>query len=130
MSESRKILVVDDDVDIVEQVTVMMESDGHSVVAAYSREEAEEALLTQIPDLAIVDLMMEQMDSGFVLCHHIKKLYPQTPIIILTSVTAKTGLDFPTDTAEFRSWMKADVFIDKPVRPEHLKNEVLRLLSA
>ncbi|TVQ41171.1 MAG: response regulator [Spirochaetaceae bacterium] len=129
MSESRKILVVDDDVDIVDQVTEMMESDGHSVVAAYSREEAEEALLTQIPDLAIVDLMMEHMDSGFVLCHHIKKLYPQTPIIILTSVSAKTGLDFRADTAEFRSWMEADVFIDKPVRPGHLKNEVLRLLS-
>ncbi len=130
MREGKRILVVDDDLDIVEQVTAMLESDGHTVVGAYSREEAEETLLTTIPDLAVVDLMMEDMDSGFVLCHHIKKLYPETPIIILTSVTAKTGLEFPTRTPEFRSWMKADVFIDKPVRPEHLKNEVRRLLSA
>ncbi len=130
MKEGKRILVVDDDMDIVEQVMAMLESDGHAVIGANSREEAEETLLTVIPDLVVVDLMMEEMDSGFVLCHHIRKVYPETPIIILTSVTAKTGLEFATGTPEFRSWMKADVFMDKPVRPEHLKSEVRRLLSA
>lgn len=129
MGEPKCILVVDDDLDIVEQVKAMMESDGHRVVGAYNLEEAEECLLTTIPDLVVVDLMMEHTDSGFVVCHHIRKLYPDTPIIILTSVTAKTGLEFATGSPEFLSWMKADAFLDKPVRPEHLRSEVRRLLG-
>jgi CheY-like chemotaxis protein len=69
------------------------------------------------------------MDSGFVLCHNIKKLYPGTPVIILTAVQAATGLDFKARSAEAGSWVKADVLLDKPVRPEQLKAEVRRLLA-
>jgi CheY-like chemotaxis protein len=100
------------------------------VTTAQSQAEAEDALLTAIPDLAIVDLMMENADSGFVLCHHIKKLYPKTPVIILTAVAAATGIDFTATRGDAASWVKADTLLDKPVRPEELKAEVRRLLRA
>jgi two-component system alkaline phosphatase synthesis response regulator PhoP len=80
------------------------------------------------PDLAIVDLMMEQPDSGFVLCHQIRKLYPETPIILLTSVTAQTGMSFDTQSESARSWIQADTIMDKPVRAEQLRAEVNKLL--
>ena len=130
MSDAKKqILVVDDDIDLLEQVGMILQSAGYEVHPAQGQEEAEEKLSSFIPDLAVVDLMMENMDSGFVLCHNIKKLYPGTPVIILTAVQAATGLDFKARSAEAGSWVKADALLDKPVRPEQLKAEVHRLLK-
>ena len=129
MSDAKKILVVDDDIDLLEQVGMILKSDGYDVREAHGQEEAEEFLTSFIPDLAVIDLMMETMDSGFVLCHNIKKLYPSTPVIILTAVQAATGIDFKARSEEAGSWVKADVLLDKPVRPEQLKAEVRRLLK-
>jgi two-component system alkaline phosphatase synthesis response regulator PhoP len=124
-----KILLVDDDVDLLEQMTGILSSAGYEVTAAEGHAAAEEAMLRSKPDLAIVDLMMEEKDSGFVLSYELKKLYPDTPVIMLTGVTGATGLSFAAQSAESRSWTKVDRMLDKPVRPEQLKSEVLRLLS-
>jgi CheY-like chemotaxis protein len=129
MSEPKNILVVDDDIDLLEQITLILESEGYRVISAQGQKEGEEALLTTIPDLAVLDLMMENMDSGFVLCHHVKRLFPETPVILLTAVKSATGLDFHPQSGEAASWVKADVLMDKPVRPEQLKREVKRLLN-
>ncbi len=125
----RTILVVDDDFDLLEQVVCILEADGHTVVKAHGQVEGEEALLSCLPDLAVLDLMMENMDSGFVLCHQIKRLFPETPVILLTAVKSATGLDFAARSAEAASWTQADVILDKPVRPEQLRAAVQRLLN-
>jgi len=129
MDTPKKILVVDDDSDLLEQVATILTGDGYEVHPAQGQEEAEELLSGFIPDLAVLDLMMENMDSGFVLCHNIKKLYPGTPVIILTAVQAATGLDFKARSVEAGSWVIADCLLDKPVRPEQLRAEVRRLLA-
>jgi CheY-like chemotaxis protein len=129
MTMPKKILVVDDDIDLLEQVAFVLKADGFDVVKAQGQKDGEEALLTTIPDLAVLDLMMENLDSGFVLCHHIKRLYPGTPVILLTAVKAATGLDFSAKSGEAASWVKADLLLDKPVRPEQLRTEVRRLLD-
>jgi CheY-like chemotaxis protein len=128
MSAKKKVLVADDDPDIVEQLTMTLQAQGYEVFGAGSQHEAEELLLSLRPDLAIVDLMMEEMDSGFILCHQLKKIYPETPVILLTAVTATTGLSFDAQSPEGHSWVKADKVLDKPVRPEELRVEVHRLL--
>ena len=128
MSKAIKILVVDDDPDIADQRSILLKPEGYEVTVAGSQEEGEQALLTCQPDLAIVDLMMEEKDSGFILCHEVKKLFPETPVILLTAVTAQTGVAFATQTAEARSWIKADTVLDKPARPEQIAAEVARLL--
>jgi DNA-binding response OmpR family regulator len=125
MANAKKILVVDDDPDIVEQVTLIMKQDGHEVYAAGTEAEAEEILLSVKPDLAILDLMMEEKDSGFVLCHRIKKLYPDTPVMMVTAA----GLSFAADSAVQQSWLKADLLMDKPIRAEVLRNDVNGLLN-
>ena len=129
MANLKKILVVDDDPDIVEQVTLILKQDGHEVHAAGSKDEAEEILLSMKPDLAILDLMMEEKDTGFVLCHRIKKLYPDTPVMMVTAVKAATGLSFAADSAVQQSWLKADHLMDKPIRAERLRSDVNRLLN-
>ena len=130
MDAKKRILVVDDDPDCLEQVRLVVSAMGHEVVTASSRAEGEELLLTGQPDLAVLDLMMEEMDSGFVLCHTIKRLYPELPVILVTGVTAATGLNFKTQDARGRKWIEADLLLDKPVRPEELKSAVARLLNA
>jgi CheY-like chemotaxis protein len=130
MSDAQKILVVDDDPDIVDQLTLLLKKEGYEIAAAGSMEEAEQVLLTVKPDLAIVDLMMEHKDSGFVLCHEIKRLYPGLPVIVLTGVKSETGISFTASSPDEQSWVKADRVLDKPVRPEQLKNEILHLLSS
>jgi len=130
MTAKKKLLLVDDDQDILEQLSLALRAEGYEVATAQGRQEAEEVLMLGQLDLAIVDLMMEEMDSGFVLCHEIKKLYPDTPVIMLTAVTAATGLDFHARSKEARTWVKADALLDKPVRFEQLKEEVQRLLRS
>jgi CheY-like chemotaxis protein len=125
----KKILVVDDDMDILEQMTAILTAAGYEVVSANSRAVAEEKVLTTQPDLAILDLMMEEKDSGFVLSYQLKKLFPALPVIMLTAVAGATGLSFAAQQAEARSWIKVDTLMDKPVRPEQLKAEVQRLLG-
>ena len=102
MTMTKKILVVDDDIDQLDQVAMILKADGYDVIKAQGQKEGEEAILTAIPDLAILDLMMENMDSGFVLCHQIKRLYPETPVILLTAVKSATGLDF--HPGQVRHW--------------------------
>ncbi len=130
MTAPKKILIVDDDIDLLEQASMLLKSEGYDVVTAGGQEEAEEAILSVIPDLCVVDLMMENMDSGFILCLTVKKLYPETPVILLTAVRSSTGLDFTSRSPEAGSWVEADAFLDKPIRPEQLKAEVKRLLAA
>jgi DNA-binding response OmpR family regulator len=129
MDDNKCIMVVDDDPDLLEQICDTMTRDGFEVVAAGGHDEASEMLLSVHPDLAIVDLMLERSDSGFSLCHELKSLDPRTPVIILTAVTAATGLDFGGGDARARAWTRADALLDKPIRPELLLYEVHRLLE-
>jgi DNA-binding response OmpR family regulator len=125
----KKILIVDDDMDLLEQMTAILTAAGYEVVSADSRAMAEEKVLKTQPHLAILDLMMEEKDSGFVLSYQLKKLFPEMPVIMLTAVAGATGLSFATQQAAARSWIKVDTLMDKPVRPEQLKAEVRRLLG-
>lgn len=128
MSAIRKALVVDDDEDFVLQQQKALETLGFVVTPAFGRQDAMEKLEGYQPDLAIVDLMMEEKDGGFVLAHYIKKLYPQVPVILVTAVAAETGLQFDLDVPGARRWIKADAILTKPVRLEQLKLEIERVL--
>jgi len=122
-------MVVDDDSDYRFQQRVQLEASGYAVIEADSAEQAMEELEKTRPDLALVDLMMEEMDAGFTLCYHIKKKYPDVPIILATAVTRETGLEFDASTSEERSWIKADVLLAKPIRFDQLRREIERLLG-
>ncbi len=129
MNEPKTILFVDDDPDLVEQVSMVLKGAGFNVLAASGEKDGEEALLKGGFDLAILDLMMEQSDSGFMLCHQAKRLDPELPVILMTSVRSTTGISFNATKKESASWVKADKVIEKPVRPEQLTAEINRLLG-
>ena len=130
MTEVRKkILIVDDDVDVITLIKMHVESFGFDVITAESQKEGEEIIETEKPDLAILDLMMENRDSGFILSYKIKKKYPDVPVIIATGVTAETGMIFGLDTEEERNWIKADQYLEKSIRPDQLHREINKLLK-
>ncbi|MBU1105144.1 MAG: response regulator [Candidatus Riflebacteria bacterium] len=123
------VLLVDDDQDFRLQQRVMLEALKYKVIEAESAASAISTLEKQIPDIAIVDLMMEEHDSGFTLCHNLKKRLPEMPIIMLTGVASETGLAFNVKTREEHRWIKADALLEKPVRAEQLQQEIKKLLK-
>jgi DNA-binding response OmpR family regulator len=122
------ILIVDDDQDYLFQLQAKVEKFGFKTITAEGQKEAEILLEKTRPDLAILDLMMENEDSGFVLCYKMKKKYPEVPIIIATGVAAETGISFDINDENNRKWIKADRFLDKGIRSERLKEEIENLL--
>ena len=125
----KTILIVDDDVDYLYQLKFQVEKMGFETVTAESQHEAETLLNTIKPDLAILDLMMESEDSGFILSYKLKRKYPDVPIIIATAVSAETGMTFGINTEEERRWIKADLYLEKGIRPDQLHREIVKLLK-
>ena len=126
-SKNKTILLVDDDIDFLFQMKTYLEGQGYDVVSAEGQTEAEERVKTIQPDLAILDLMMENVDAGFTLAYHIKKINSNIPVIIVTAVASETGLEFDASTDEEKSWIKADALLAKPIRFEQLQKEINRL---
>lgn len=126
---NKKILIVDDDPDYLFLLENQVNRMGYEVIKAGSEKEGTELLAGMKPDLAIVDLMMENADSGFILSSRIKSLYPETPVILATAVTSETGLVFGVDEDEDRKWIKADRYLEKGIRPDQLKAEIHKLLG-
>lgn len=129
MENKKLVLLVDDDTDYLFQTGIQLESFGLEVIKAEGRKEAEEILAFTKPDLCIFDLMMETQDSGFILAYKTKQLYPDVPIIIATAVTTETGLVFKVETSEDKSWIKADLLLEKGIRPDQLQREINKLLK-
>ena len=125
----RTVLLVDDDDDFLFQHRLHLETAGFNVLVAHGQKEAEAILARQRPDLAVIDVMMENPDAGFTLCHRIRKQDASIPVILVTSVNSETGLDFTLSTDEQRSWIKADALLSKPIRFEQLQREIDRVFS-
>lgn len=128
-SKAKKILIVDDDIDYLTQMKSAIKNMGFETITAESEKEAEEIIEKIKPDLAILDLMMEKLDSGFILSYKIKSKYPDVPIIIASAVTRETGMLFDTDDPNDKEWIKADLFLDKGIRMDQLQREINKLLK-
>jgi DNA-binding response OmpR family regulator len=128
-STKKTVLIVDDDADYLFQMKTNVERFGFNVITGDSQKEGEEIIANTKPDLAIFDLMMENDDSGFVLSYKTKKKYPDVPIIIATGVSAETGLSFGLESHSEKNWIKADLYLEKGIRPDQLHKEIMKLLK-
>lgn len=118
----KKILLVDDDIDLLEQHKLLLETKGFSIITADNIEDGFNLFKKEKPDAAILDLIMEQHDDGFILCHKIKRdsYGKNIPVFILTSATYVTGYKFGASTPEEREWIKCDDILNKPIVEEEL----------
>ena len=125
-----KILVVDDDPDILDALAMILESRGYEVCTARDGIEGLANLKAERPDLMILDLLMPKMD-GFAVCKELQdprwSKFKGTPILILTSVREEasrrryeleTGLE-----------LNVDDYAEKPISPDVLLERVGKLIK-
>jgi DNA-binding response OmpR family regulator len=124
-SEVPKILIVDDDPDIVEAGRLVLEREGYEVEGAPNRAAGMKKLEEVGPDLLILDVMMEEPDDGLRMAREIRKAGHTLPIIMLTSVNAAMGLNIDKD----EEMVPVDEFQPKPVDPQTLIAKVQKLLA-
>jgi CheY-like chemotaxis protein len=131
MTDFVKILVVDDDPDIIKATKRVLESRNYQVITALNGEECLEMISKQKPDLVIMDLLMPKLD-GFGVCRELRENsayaeYADIPILIATAVREEasrrryeleTGID-----------LKVDDYVEKPTRPLDLLHRVEKLLK-
>ena len=125
-----KILVVDDDPDILDAITMILESQGYEVVTARDGVEGLANLKAERPDLMILDLLMPKMD-GWAVCKELQdprwSKYRSIPILILTSVREEAS----RRRYELETGLELDVddYVEKPMAPDILLERVGKLLK-
>lgn len=128
MEEKKLILVVDDDPDLVEAVTLKLESQQYRVNKAYDGVEAMDQIRKERPDLILLDVMMPRK-NGYQLCEELKKSEEYKDIIILLL----TAVGDAVPTTNYTHWdgksTLADDYIPKPIDLEKLMAIVKDYLS-
>jgi len=124
----KKILVVDDDPDLVDATSMILKSKKYDVSVAYDGVEGLEKARNEKPDLIVLDVMMPKKD-GYTLCKELKADPDLSgiPVLLLTAVVA----NIPTTrfTQQMGMETEADDFIDKPVEPKMLVERIEALLA-
>ena len=121
-----KILIVDDDPDMVEASRIVLERDGYSVEHASNVEDGLQKLAETKPDLLILDVMMEEPDDGLRFARQARRTGNTLPILMLTSVNRALGMQIGKD----EEMVPVDEFVEKPVDPATLSAKVKALLAA
>lgn len=128
MNTKKKVLLVDDDVDFVDINRAVLEQGGYEVVAAVNGEECLEKTRDEMPDLIVLDVMMTTWTEGFNVSRDLRnsEQTKHIPILMVTSVNDTVPYKFETD----ETWLPVDAFVEKPIGPEHLLEQVNKMLSA
>ena len=120
-----KILIVDDDPDIVEAGRLVLEKEGYEVDSGSNYADGMKQVEAFQPDLLILDVMMEEPDDGLRFAREMRRKGHTIPILMLTSVNAAMGLSIGKDDEV----VPVDEFQEKPVDPANLVDKVKRLLQ-
>jgi DNA-binding response OmpR family regulator len=132
MNEKPKILIIEDDVDLVAAISKMLESKGYDTIVSYDPDEGNAKLKNIRPDLIILDVMFGNKgeSKGFDFAQKLRtdKLYAEIPVLMVTAInTEKPYFIFSPDTdGEF---LPVDAFLDKPVKSDELFMKVEELLK-
>lgn len=126
----KKILIVDDDKDLLLALQAILENGNYSVTSATNKKEGWKLLKEDKPDLIMLDVMMDTSHDGFDMAREIKKdsAFNDIPILMLTSISDVTGVNFRAASSN-PDWLPADGFLDKPVEPEELLENVKNLIN-
>jgi DNA-binding response OmpR family regulator len=126
---SHKILVVEDEIDILEAHRVVLEHNHYEVLAATNIGVAKELLEKHSIDLILLDVMMEKDSDGFNFAQYVKgsKKYKHIPIVMATAVNKRTKFMF--DLEKDGDFLPVEKFMDKPIDPDDLIATIRGLLK-
>ncbi len=126
---SYKILVVDDDVDVLDSRKIVLEHNNYEVLTATNIHVADEILKREKIDLIILDVMMENDSDGFNFAQQVKndEKFTKIPIILATAVNQRTKFKF--DIEKDGAFMPVEKFMEKPIDPDDLIVTIRGLLK-
>lgn len=121
---ANKVLIIDDDDDIVITMRLPLEAHGYQVFRAANHQEGLQKVKEVKPDLILLDVMMDSKTSGFELSRALRNPDPASeyaayrgiPIVMITSIRAATSLRFAPD----KDYLPVDALVEKPIKPEVL----------
>ena len=118
-------LVVDDEKDVIDYITIVLESAGFEVISSESGSNCFKLVESERPDLIILDVMMETITEGFIIGDELKynSKYHSIPIILLSGIENNIG--FPIN----KSSIPGDDYIEKPVNPHDLLEAIKKFLK-
>lgn len=118
-----KILIIDDEIDLVETIRFPLELEGYQIMVAYNGEEGLQLARREKPDLIILDLMLPKID-GYKICRFLKfdEKYKHIPIIMLTARSQEKDRLLGKETG-------ADEYITKPFDLDDLVNKIKKYIS-
>lgn len=121
--DKKKILIVDDEKDLVKILIFRLEANNYEVISAYDGLEGLEKAKKEKPDLIILDLMLSKMD-GYKVCGLLKAdtRYNKIPIIVFTARAQEEDMKLGEEVG-------ADAYITKPFKSQALLDKIKELLK-
>ena len=121
---NNKILIIDDDQDILETMGSLMEFEGFEIHAADTVERGIEMIEEISPGLILLDVMFpEKKTRGFEAAGTIKQKHPSVPIFIITAINREYAFDFSSDD------IQVDEFINKPIKTDRLVETIKKYIK-
>jgi CheY-like chemotaxis protein len=135
MMDKPRILIIDDDPDLVESMRITLEANNYEVESAHNGTDGLKLVKEINPDLIILDVMMDSITEGFQVSYQLRSRDPQSeyraysniPILMVTGVSQKMHMKFSPQTDE--NYLPVDEFVEKPIRFEALLEKVERLIK-
>lgn len=133
--EKPKILIIDDDPDLIESLRITLEANNYQVFSAGNGTEGLKMAKEVLPNLIILDVMMDSITEGFQVSQQLRSRDPQSeyraysniPILMLTAISEKMHMKFsPKDDKDY---LPVDEFMEKPIRFEALLEKVKTLIQ-
>jgi len=133
--EDAKILIVDDDPDIVEALKMTLEAHHYQIFTAANGTEGLRQVKAVTPDLIILDVMMDSITEGFQVSYQLRNPDPKSeytpyskiPILMLTAIVEKKHMKFSTKTDG--DFLPVDDFVEKPIRSQVLLEKIKKMLN-
>ena len=119
----QKILVIDDDPDILQSISAVLDSEGFDVITAIDGNDGFEKFEIEKPDFVLCDMMMERVDSGIRVAELIRKQNSSVPLYLLSSIGNATAGNINIADLGFNGVMQ------KPVNPEILILQIKKTLG-
>lgn len=132
MGNGADILIIEDDKDLVNTIRIILESKKYEVRAAFNGKEGYKMIEEKIPDLIILDVMMNTDTEGFDLAFKLKNIskYHDIPILMVTSFPQKMAEKGPESFQHIMSeqWPVTQ-FLEKPIEPDELLSNIETILK-
>ena len=121
--DKKKIMIVDDEIEFVEMITMRFRASGYEVMASHDGEGVIEKIRTEKPDLVLLDIMLPNVD-GYIICSAIKKdaEFKKIPVILLTAKDTTSEADKLQEAG-------ADYCMIKPFEPKELLDKIRELIK-